>query len=352
MLRTATSFHMMPPLALICLTIIVCIVLYKTRSDGVERVRDELFKRLDLVIEQLDRFQVPPPPPPPPPPASTPSLTPALPGLRDLYLNTVRDAITGMAFRTTERAFDPGPNNDRFYNTSLGSLARMSVQRRAVGGDWPVFGLTMIGNGRMDNIRMLIERANREGITGDFMECGVWRGGGSMFARAVIATSDVKRDVWLADSFEGLPTPRNPTASGDGTFWSQMSYLRVSLEEVRTNFEAFGLMDPTTVHFCKGFFVNSLPVCRPERIAVLRMDGDMYESTMDQLFNLFPRISMGGFIIIDDWTIDPCRRAMNDFWSWHGLKVTPVPIDGNSVYWQKQADPPLKLDRYLRLKPK
>lgn len=301
-----------------------------------QEVNNEILERLDDITYQLRTL---------PPPTTMPQP----PALRDLYLNTVRDAITGIAFRTTERSFIPTPNNDNFYKAPLGQLNRLSVPTRSVGGDWPVFGLTMIGNARMDNIRTLLERVDREHISGDFMECGVWRGGGSIFARAVISTSSVKRDVWLADSFEGLPKPRKSALSKDDAFWSGMSYLRVSLEDVRTNIEAFGLLD-SSVHFCKGFFVDSLPTCRPERIAVLRMDGDMYESTLDQLYNLFPRVSVGGFIIVDDWTIEYCKRAITDFWNWHGLVVTPVKIDDSSMYWQKTSDPPLKLEKYQQLK--
>lgn len=104
------------------------------------------------------------------------------------------------------------------------------------------------------------------------------------------------------------------------------------------------------MHFCKGFFVDSLPTCHPETIAVLRLDGDMYESTMDQLFNLYPRISLNGFIVVDDWTIDACRRAMNDFWSWHGITPNITVIDESSMFYRKSQDAsPLQLERYRRL---
>jgi len=130
--------------------------------------------------------------------------------------------------------------------------------------------------------------------------------------------------------------------------WASISYLSVSLDDVRMNVEAFGVLDKT-VHFCKGFFVDSLPKCRPKKIAVLRMDGDMYESTMDQLFNLYPRVAVGGWVIVDDWIIGDCQRAVKHFWKWHNITPTPIAIDTIAVYWQKTEDPELRLDLYENL---
>ena len=122
------------------------------------------------------------------------------------------------------------------------------------------------------------------------------------------------------------------------------------MEEVQTNFRSFGLLDDH-VHFCKGYFVDSLPLCNVSQIAVLRMDGDMYESTMDQLFNLYNRVQIGGIIIVDDYNIDACVRALNDFRHWHGISeaIQRIPGDRSGSYWIKRKTIELKMDRYKPL---
>ena len=122
------------------------------------------------------------------------------------------------------------------------------------------------------------------------------------------------------------------------------------MEEVQTNFRAFNLLDDR-VHFCKGFFVDSLPQCNVSRIAVLRMDGDMYESTMDQLFNLYTKVEVGGVIIVDDYTIPECNKAIHDFRQWHGMSEDIHLISGqqSARYWVKQKQIVVQMERYRPL---
>jgi O-methyltransferase len=85
--------------------------------------------------------------------------------------------------------------------------------------------------------------------------------------------------------------------------------LAVSLEQVKANFDRYGLLDDQ-VRFLKGWFRDTLPVAPIERLAVLRLDGDMYESPMDTLVNLYPKLSEGGYVIVDDYgAIPACRQA-------------------------------------------
>jgi hypothetical protein len=225
----------------------------------------------------------------------------------------------------------------------------MNPSERSQGKDWPFFGLTMIGTKRMDNIRTLLQMVDQHHIDGDFIECGVWRGGASIYAKRIIdIESKIRRDVWLVDSFSGLPLPRNPSKSKDQDYWNKLSYLKVSLEDVQDNFRGFHALDDQ-VHFCKGYFVDILPRCHPKRISILRMDGDMYESSMDQLYNLYPLISLGGYIIVDDWSIPVCKAALIQFWSIHGLSPTINNIDDNSMYWMKTQDIFLKWEFYKQL---
>jgi len=207
--------------------------------------------------------------------------------MRDIMLNNSRDALTGYMFWTTERTFPFYYKRER-YERAMIEFPKIKPQDRKVGAEWPITGLTMVGNMRMDNLRMLLETTFENKIPGDFVECGVWRGGASIFALQVIKSiDDDQRHVWLVDSFSGLPLPRAPKLSKDTSFWNDKNYLEVSLEDVKMNFQALGLLDDDRLHFCQGLFVDILPKCHPEAISVLRMDGDMYESTMVRICECF-----------------------------------------------------------------
>jgi len=159
-----------------------------------------------------------------------------------------------------------------------------------------------------------------------------------IFARAVLAELGVTdRRVWCCDSFEGLPTPdvdEFPVDLGDPhhTF----EWLRVSLETVQTNFRRYGLLDDQ-VRFVKGWFRDTLPAIPVEQLAVLRLDGDMYESTWQALFYLYPKLSPGGFLIVDDWSLARARQAVNDYRTRHKIVDQVRSIDPFSVFWRKSA---------------
>jgi hypothetical protein len=264
--------------------------------------------------------------------------------LERLYLDTLRDTLTGVAFRTTERSVG-------FHTGALDytkHLQPFNLEARNGGLDWPFIALTMVGTKRLTNVEWAIRHAVASGAQGDFVECGVWRGGSSVFARAVLnVIGERNRLVWLVDSFAGLPKART---GNDVDHWSELSYVSVDYDTVRANLAAFGMLDENTVRFVKGFFVDSLPTAPIDRIAVLRMDGDMYESTMDELFNLYNKVSVGGVIIIDDYAIDVCRRAIQDFFSWHGMTEKIVQIDTVGAYWIKERDVTIQMARYASLK--
>jgi O-methyltransferase/8-demethyl-8-(2,3-dimethoxy-alpha-L-rhamnosyl)tetracenomycin-C 4'-O-methyltransferase len=212
-------------------------------------------------------------------------------------------------------------------------------QARMLGRDWPLRAHSMIGKARMDNLRALAERAIRERIPGDFIETGVWRGGACIFLRGLLAAHGVEdRLVWCADSFEGLPKPdaeRYPADAGDPhhTF----APLAVSLDEVKANFAHYGLLDDR-VRFLKGWFKDTLPSAPIERIALLRLDGDMYESTMDALKTLYRKVSIGGFVIVDDYgAVAGCRQAVADFRAEHGIADPIQDIDGIGAWWTRTA---------------
>jgi hypothetical protein len=217
--------------------------------------------------------------------------------------------------------------------------APVDAGRRELGEDFPTTAHSMVGLKRLDNVQACVETVLREGVPGDLIETGVWRGGTVIFMRAILAAhAALDRVVWAADSFEGLPAPdlgRHPQEDPTANF-HEFSGLAVSLERVQANFARYGLLDDQ-VRFLKGWFSDTLPGAPIERLAVLRLDGDMYGSTMDALVSLYPKLSTGGFVIVDDYHIDACRRAISDFRATHGIEDPLVAVDNNAVYWRRST---------------
>ncbi len=215
--------------------------------------------------------------------------------------------------------------------------APFDATRRRLGNDWPSQAHSMIGQERMFNLRCLCEYAVVHRVPGDFIETGAWRGGASIMMRAVLAAYGIAdRRVWVADSFAGLPRPdaeRYPLDAGNNLH--SAAQLAVSLEEVRGNFSRYDLLDDQ-VRFLKGWFKDTLHVAPIGALAVLRLDGDMYESTMDALVALYHKVSPGGFIIIDDYVLEMCRAAVEDFRAAQGIREPIQQIDGSGVFWEKQ----------------
>ncbi len=209
-------------------------------------------------------------------------------------------------------------------------------RRREGGLDWPLMADTMIGLKRLDNLQSLCTAVIRDDVPGDFIETGVWRGGASILMRAVLKVHGITdRLVWACDSFEGLPPPdpeKHPADQGD--IHHTFSTLAVSQQAVEANFEKYGLLDDQ-VRFVKGYFEDTLDGIPAERFAILRLDGDMYGSTIVALKTLYPRLSSGGYIIIDDFGLGPCRQAVEDYRAEHGITEEIVTIDDFGVYWQK-----------------
>jgi O-methyltransferase len=161
---------------------------------------------------------------------------------------------------------------------------------RAEGRDWPARAHTMIGLKRLANIRTCVEAVLDAGIPGDLIETGVWRGGATIFMRAILKARGVAdRLVWVADSFAGLPPPDTEHYPHDeGITLHRFPQLAVSLERVQENFRRYGLLDEQ-VRFLKGWFRDTLPSAPIERLAVLRLDGDLYESAIQALDSLYRR---------------------------------------------------------------
>lgn len=215
---------------------------------------------------------------------------------------------------------------------------KSTQEKRMVGEDWPVHADTMIGIKRLENIEYCFRQVIKEKVPGDLIETGVWRGGSTIFMRALLKDSNITdRTVWVADSFEGLPKPdENKYAADKRDKHYKYKELAIPLEEVKNNFKKYGLLDDN-VKFLKGWFKDTLPVAPIDKIAILRLDGDMYESTMDGLENLYPKLSIGGYIIIDDWgAVKGCKQAVNDYRMKNHITEEIKEIDWTGVYWKKE----------------
>lgn len=213
----------------------------------------------------------------------------------------------------------------------------ISLAQRIEGRAWPGYADTMIGLKRLDNLQTCIEIVCNDDVEGDLIETGVWRGGACIFMRAVLIAHKIgMRKVFVADSFEGLPEPdeeKYPADKGDKHYTN--SYLVASQEDVENNFKRYGLLDDRVI-FLKGWFKDSLPVAPIEKLAILRVDGDMYGSTMESLVYLYPKLSVGGFCIIDDYSLDGCKLAVDNYMAKNKINSKKIPIDSNSIYWRKE----------------
>jgi hypothetical protein len=211
---------------------------------------------------------------------------------------------------------------------------RFNPELRQKGIDWPLFGYTMTGRNRLDRLQQCIETILSYDIPGDVVETGVWRGGSMILAAALLEGTD--RTIWCCDSFEGMPVPTTGEHTATEDF-SDLDYLAVSLDQVKNNFARYGLLSDR-VQFLKGWFCDTLPAAPIERISLLRLDGDLYESTRDALVPLYPKVSKGGFVIVDDYNSWPgCKQAVDEYRARHGITSPLVPIDNAAVYWRVQA---------------
>jgi O-methyltransferase len=223
-------------------------------------------------------------------------------------------------------------------NIDLVRPYRMDPDKRLGGLDWPPDAETMIGTKRLQNLRDCVRTVVQDEIPGDLIETGVWRGGACIFMRGALkAYGDNSRTVWLADSFQGLPRPnaeKYPEDAAD-THWKRSDVLGISLDQVKSNFARYHLLDDR-VRFLKGWFSETLPTAPIQSLAILRLDGDMYESTMDALSSLYPRLSPGGFVIVDDYFYTKsCEAAISDYREANGIVDPIIKIDDDAVFWRR-----------------
>ncbi len=243
---------------------------------------------------------------------------------KQLYLDLLKRCLSNVIYQD--------------HSTLFGKDQAFDLRMRVEGRDWPAVAHTMIGLHRLDNLHFCVEDVLARKVPGDLMETGVWRGGASILMRAILKANGVTdRVVWAADSFAGLPPPDAAKYPMDAKLtFSQFGELAVSLEEVQRNFQRYDLLDDQ-VRFLKGWFRDTLPGAPVKRLAVLRLDGDLYESTMDALVPMYPKLSSGGYLIVDDYgDIPACRQAVHDYRSQHGIVEEIIAIDASGAFWQKR----------------
>ena len=251
-------------------------------------------------------------------------------GLRISYLLECMD--TGRAYDLDRVINTPGHEREALERLAADPDGRDNYRERIFG-----FPFTMIGRSRLDQLQACVETVVEEGIPGDLLEAGVWRGGAAILMKAVAdALGDSTRTVWVADSFCGVPAPTVPQDAGVDLFLDPC--LAVPAEVVRNHFARFGVLDER-VRLLEGLFGETLAGAPIGQLAVLRADGDLYESTMDVLTALYGKVSPGGFVIIDDYgALDCCKRATDDFRRDSGIREPLHTIDWTGVYWRKSGE--------------
>lgn len=264
----------------------------------------------------------------------------------DAYLNLLKDCLTyqlwdasdGNAFEV--RVSKPFISLARIIHKIKAYFNPQENEVREFGMDWPAKALTMAGRERLNNVEFCTKKILEEDVPGDFIETGVWRGGCAILMQATLKSYGAQeRTVWLADSFEGMPKPNKKLYPADKRYdLSMWQTLAVSVEEVQENFKRFDLLDEN-VKFLKGWFSKTLPNAPVQKLAMIRLDGDLYESTLDALTHLYHKLSDGGFLIVDDYhCAPPCKRAVDDFREQHQIIDTIVSIDWSGIYWRKNFE--------------
>jgi O-methyltransferase len=258
---------------------------------------------------------------------------PAAGSLRDAYLGLLKLCLCDLAGSST---------------TSVGAMPGGTVLAREIAGDerrlrvagmdWPLHGLTMVGLERLDDLQSCIETVVADGVEGDVIEAGAWRGGAAMLLRATLDTLGDERDVWVADSFQGFPPDVPPD---DGSLdLRAFEFLAVPEAEVRASFARLGL--DRGVRFLPGFFRDTLGGLAGARWALVRLDADSYTATRDALAVLYPGLAAGAYLVVDDYgSFEGCRCAVDEFREEHGIDEPIERVDRTCVRWRRRSAGPV-----------
>jgi O-methyltransferase len=249
-------------------------------------------------------------------------------GLRIAYLELLKLSLCDLAGASTASV-------GRMQGGIVASreLTGDQLRLRAAGMDWPLQGLTMVGLRRLDDLQACVESVVRDGVPGDLIEAGAWRGGASMLMRATLDSLGEERTVLVADSFQGFPAGAEADLAG-------FDFLAVPLDEVRESFARLGL--DRGVEFLPGFFEQTLTGLADRTWALVRIDADTYEPTRAALDALYPNLSPGGYVVLDDYgSFEGSRRAVDEFRAEHGIAEPIERIDFTGARWQREDASPI-----------
>lgn len=272
--------------------------------------------------------------------------------LRARYLELLRRALVNLIYPEHELRIElleaeKGPKDNRERDRMLRDIRYRDAEDFASlihakhdgsvwrGKPWR-FSHTMVGMRRLEHLQWCAERVFEDGVPGDFLEAGVCQGGASILLRALqVVYGQPNRRTWLADSFEGLPTPTHEADTNYDFSETKQPWLAFSRAAVEDNFRTYDLLSAEVV-FLSGWFRDTLASAPVSELAILRLDADLYDSTREALVALYDRVSPGGFIVIDDYdAFAPCRRAVQEFRGERGITEGIRHIDRMAVYWRK-----------------
>lgn len=296
----------------------------------------------------------------------------------EMYIDLMRRCVANILYEDQPTSFYDGERGAQ-------TATEFSLRRRVAGQDMPTAAHTMIGMHRLDNIRNCFEDVFANKVPGDFAETGSYRGGGTIFMRALLKAWRVTdRRVFVCDAFvpmeadlppriffpllraiasvpgksnrrwlyrilermpqkhRAFPLCENPSHDWIETvFWTLRHPETIGVGDttsrahVESRFARYGLLDEQVV-ILEGFFADTLPNAPIEKLAVLRLDGDTYESTRDAIQLLYPKLSPGGYCIVDDYhAFDDCKRAIEEYRQQNGIQEAIQEIDNMGVFWQK-----------------
>lgn len=211
---------------------------------------------------------------------------------------------------------------------------------------------SMLRRAKLMNLLSLATVVEQLGIKGDFVECGVWKGGSAGILCSVIKTHGNRRSLWLFDSFEGLPQPTVQDLDGhkiktdNGFVISKGTGVlepigKCVAPETAVRELLFGhlSLQEVDVHIVKGWFQETLPIAAIEKVALLHLDGDWYESTLCCLRELYPKVQSGGYVIIDDYEYwSGCKAAVDKYRAEKGVTEPITRVNDKksktAVYWR------------------
>ena len=197
---------------------------------------------------------------------------------------------------------------------------------------------TMTSNERLFGLIDAVKYILKADIVGDFVECGVYKGGSIMaIALALLRENCSDRDLYLYDTFSGMTEPTDADVDLHGrrpTEWAKWPMAPIA--EVKAAVYSTGY-PPGRIHFVEGRVEDTLPARAPNNICLLRLDTDWFESTRHELLHLFPRLLPGGVLIVDDYGLyRGSRKAVDEYFSEIGVPVLLHRMDFSGRVWIKR----------------